>query len=389
MADTSRAQLYYLVESAWGVTPAAALNELRFTRESLGYNITTTVSQEVRSDRQIADLIQTGGQASGGFDFELSYGSYDALLAAALFSTWGPAVAITESDDIAASNAGSAFTSSSTDFTSAGLSVGQWIKVSGFAAGSAANDGYYKVTSIAAGSLGVTPAPSSDEAAGGLTISIGGSLLRNGVTETSFTLEKLFSDVGKYVAFTGMVPGGMALSIATGNLLTGSFSFTGKSGVLSDASVGIGPASAASVAPVLNAVDHVGEIREAGALLPSGAVQSLSLNLNNNLRGIQAVGSLGSVDIGVGRCNVAGSVVVYFSDGTLYRKYLENTPTDLSFRTTDADGNSYVFTLPRVKFTQGSVVAGGADQDVLANLSFQALRDPSTGCTFQIDRIAA
>ena len=51
MADTSRAQLYYMAESAWGITPSAALNELRFTRESLGYNITTTASQEVRSDR--------------------------------------------------------------------------------------------------------------------------------------------------------------------------------------------------------------------------------------------------------------------------------------------------------------------------------------------------
>jgi hypothetical protein len=389
MADTSRAQLYYVSENTWGAIPTIALNELRFTRESLGYNITTTASQEVRSDRQIADLIQTGGQASGGFDFELSYGSYDALLAAALFDAWRLPVAITASDDIAASNATSSFTSSVTDFSSAGLEVGQWVKVDGFSAASGANNGFYKVTSIAAGSLGVTPAPDSDEAAVGLTVTLGGSMVRNGVTETSFTLEKFFSDVGKYVTFTGMVPGAMTLSISTGSILTGSFSFNGKSGLLSDTTSGTGPPNAASVAPVLNAVDHVGEIREAGALMPSGAVQSLSLNLNNNLRGIQAVGSLGSVDIGAGRCNVTGAVTVYFSDGALYQKYLENTPTDISFRTTDADGNSYVFTLPRVKFTQGAVVAGGADQDVLANLSFQALRDPTTGCTLQIDRIAA
>ena len=34
------------------------------------------------------------------------------------------------------------------------------------------------------------------------------------------------------------------------------------------------------------------------------------------------------------------------------------TATSLSFRTTDASGNAYVFTLPNVKFTSGAVVAG-------------------------------
>lgn len=389
MADSSRAQLYYMAESIWGETPASAFNELRFTGESLGYNISNTTSREVRSDRQVTDLVQTGAEASGDFDFELSYGAYDPLLAAALFSSWGTPVSISVSDDISVAAIGSQLLSTTTDFVAEGIAVGQWIKVSGFTANAGANNGYYKVVSVASNALEVSPTVDGDEAAAGLTVDIEATTLRNGVSETSFTLEKKFSDVGKFMSFTGMVPGTMKLSISTGSIISGSFGFNGKSGALADATVGTGAPNAAATGAVMNAVDHVGEIREAGTALSAGAVQSLSIQLNNALRPIQAVGTLGSVDIGAGRCTVNGSVAVYFTDGALYQKYLESTATDLSFRTTDGAGNSYIFTLPRVRFTSGTVVAGGADTDIVANLGFQALRDPATDCTIQIDRIAA
>lgn len=389
MADASRAQLYYLAEPSWGVTPAAALTQLRFTGESLGFQIQSVSSREVRADRQVADLIQTGAEAAGSVELELSYGAHDALLAAALFSDWGAPVAVSASDDIAASAAGASFTSSLTDFAAAGIVVGQWVRVTGFAAAGGANDGYYRVTSVAAGALGVSPPPVVDEAAAGLTVDIAGTLLRNGVAETSFTLEKQFTDVGQMIAFTGMVPGSLALDIRTGAVITGSIAFTGKAAAIGTASVGTGLPTAAASNPVMNAVGHVGEVREDGVKLPEAALRELSIRLENGLRGVQAVGSLGNVDVGAGRCTVQGRVSVYFADGALYAKYLAGTPTSLSFRITDTDGNGYVVTLPRVKLTRGSILAGGNDQDVLADFDLQAMRDPVTGCTVQIDRFAA
>lgn len=389
MADSSRAQLYYLAESTWGATPAAALTQMRFTAESLGFQIQNTTSREVRADRQVADLIQTGAEASGSVEVELSYGAHDALLAAALFSAWGTPVAVSAVDDIAASAAGAAFTSTTADFAAAGIVAGQWVRVAGFAASGGANDGYYRVTSVAAHALGVSPAPALDEAAAGLTVDIAGTLLRNGVTETSFTLEKQFADVGQMIAFTGMVPGSLGLDIRTGAVITGSIAFTGKAAAIGVVSVGTGAPVPASSNPVMNAVGHVGEVREDGVLMPDAALRELSIRLDNGLRGIQAVGSLGNVDVGAGRCTVTGRVSVYFADAALYAKYLAGTPTSLSFRVTDADGAGYVVTLPRVKLTRGSIVAGGNDQDVLADFDLQALRDPATGCTLQIDRFAA
>ena len=389
MADSSRAQLCYLAETTWGVTPAAAMTRMRFTGESLGFQIQNTTSREVRADRQVADLIQTGAEASGSVEVELSYGAHDALLAAALFSAWQAPVSLSASDDIAASASGAGFTSAATDFTAAGIAVGQWLRVTGFAASGGANDGVYRVTSVAAATLGVSPAPAVDEAAAGLTVTLAGGLLRNGVTETSFTLEKQFADVGQSIAFTGMVPGSLSLDIQTGSVITASIGFTGRAASIGTGSVGTGAPLDAPIHPVMNAVGHVGEVREAGALLPDAALRALSVRLDNGLRGVQAVGALGNVDVGAGRCTVTGRVSVYFADGALYAKYLAGVPTSLSFRVADPAGNGYVVTLPRVKLTRGTIVAGGNDQDVMADFELQALADPATGCTLQIDRFAA
>ena len=389
MADSSRTELAYAKESLWGSTPASALAKLRFTGESLGYTIATTSSSEVRADRQVPDLIQTGASASGAVNLELSYGAYDTLIESALFSVWSTPLAISVADDIAADASGSAFTSSATDFVAAGIKAGQWVRIGGFAANSGENNGLYQVSAVTANSVTVASAPANDEAATGLTVSIDGSMIRNGISETALTLEKAFTDIDQYIAFTGMVADTMDLQIQTGRVLTGSFGFMGASASIGSATVGTGPAIPALTNPVLNAVNNIGQVMEGGAPLSGIFLQSLSISLANGLRGIGAVGSLGNVDIGTGRCQVTGRASFYFADGALYEKYLNGTPTSLSFRVTDADGNAYVFTLPRVRLTRGSIAAGGPDQDVMADFQFQAVRDPATGATFQIDRIAA
>ncbi len=388
MADSSRTQLFYAKESNWGEVPSSAMTELRFTGEGLGYTIDTTTSNEVRSDRQITDLIQTSSSATGNVNLEWSYGAYDDLIESAFYSAWSDAIAISASGDIAADDAG-AFTSGSTDFVSSGIVLGQWIKVSGFQSNGGENNGIYRVTSVSSGRLDVDPAPASSEVAGGLTVSISGSMIRNGVAETSLTLEKEFGDIGQFMAFTGMVANQMSLDVSSGSVLTGSFTFTGSAATLGSSSAGTGTPIAPAVGEVMNAVDSVGDLREAGVEMTGVHVQQMSIQLANQVRPISAVGSLGAVDMGAGRCTVTGSVAVYFVNGDLYAKYLAGTSTSLSFRTTDRSGNAYVISLPHIKISSGAITAGGADQDVIASFDYQALRDPATDCTIQIDRLPA
>lgn len=57
-SDTARSQLFFTEEVTWGLTPAVALDAVRFTGESLNFAIDNVQSNEIRSDRQITDLIQ-------------------------------------------------------------------------------------------------------------------------------------------------------------------------------------------------------------------------------------------------------------------------------------------------------------------------------------------
>ena len=141
-SDTARSQLYYLKEVTWGVTPAVAMNAVRFTGETLNLGISNTQSKEIRSDRQITDVIQVDAQPDGDVNFELSYGAFDDLLEGAFFSTWGTTVNMTGSTFAAVAGSPDSFTDSANGFVAAGILPGQWIKSGGFT--TPANNGTFK-----------------------------------------------------------------------------------------------------------------------------------------------------------------------------------------------------------------------------------------------------
>jgi hypothetical protein len=90
IATSNRTALRYVPEVTFGTTPATpAFNELRYTGESLNYNIQNVVSNEIRSDRMTSDLIQVGADVGGDFNFELSQIAFESLFEMALCGTWG------------------------------------------------------------------------------------------------------------------------------------------------------------------------------------------------------------------------------------------------------------------------------------------------------------
>lgn len=88
-ATSNLVRLRYIREDTFGETPDTGNStDLRFTGESLSFSTETETSQEIRADRQIADLIQVGAETSGDIQFELSFGSFDDFMAAALGGEW-------------------------------------------------------------------------------------------------------------------------------------------------------------------------------------------------------------------------------------------------------------------------------------------------------------
>lgn len=89
LQSTNRTKLSKVREATFGVTPATpAFKEVRNTSSSLNANPQTVVSNEIRSDRQVSDLILVGLQAGGDIGGELSFAAFDDDFEEALQSTW-------------------------------------------------------------------------------------------------------------------------------------------------------------------------------------------------------------------------------------------------------------------------------------------------------------
>lgn len=479
MADTNRTRLSYGKETTFGTIPAIAFQNVRMTSESLTHGVETTVSAEIRSDRNTTDLVQTGANPSGGWNFELSLDnpSQD-LIAGALWSSWTNRLKYEAADDITVANSGStmtsaaditnfnttfevgqivktsgfgetanngyhvltavaasvltmtgstltdespvsqdvniwaeigatgdiyvdadggvsstnAYLSTSTDFTKQKLAIGRWIKVSGFA--TSGNNGWKRITNVATNVLSVySPgATMVDEAAGTLNVvMIPADYIRNGTTESNFTFERYNSDVSTYFAFRGMTTNTFGITASSKSIVTGNLDYVGKNLASTDVGTspyGTGTNVEAPTEDVMNAVANVGNIMEYGATIASDVViKEVSFTINNNVRGIDGIGTLGNIDIGVGNCDVTGNMNMLFKDKTFYDRFISNTASSISFKVEDSSNNCYIFDFPRVKYESGDgPQASGKNSDSTDSYAWRAILDSDWSCEVQISR---
>ena len=382
---SSRVQLRAKPEATFGTVVGTGNHyALRLTGESLKYAITTTQSNEIRSDRQVTDLILTGGGASGGMNFEWSYGEYDDLLQGVLFGTWGNLAGTTGEATITATFAATTITAGSgTPFTN--IIAGQWVRISG--AVNAQNNGWFKVVTATSSTVLTFAAATFTAETSTANVKVQASRLANGTTQRSYSLERSNADLTQFTVFRGMTPSTLSLSIKPGAVLTGSMEFMGKDGARAATTYMPGTTTASLTGAVYNGVSNIANILEGGAAITTTAITAFDLNVNNNLRGQQAIGTLGYVGIGAGVCAVTGSISMYFADGTYYDKFLAASASSLSLRVQNgAGGEGYVLTLPNIKYTDGSYPTPGINQDIMVTLPFQALRDTTTGQQIILDR---
>lgn len=85
-AAADETQIAFVEESTWGTTPASpSWQKMRVTGESLNLSKENIVSNELRADASVADLIQVAERATGDLNFEMSFGAdFNTLLEHAL-----------------------------------------------------------------------------------------------------------------------------------------------------------------------------------------------------------------------------------------------------------------------------------------------------------------
>ena len=210
------------------------------------------------------------------------------------------------------------------------------------------------------------------------TLVDGGDTIQNGTTMIPYSIEKGFPAGNHYQIYTGMYANTFNLNLQANSQVTGSIEFVGM-----NQEVRTTPASSvAKTEPVSGGLfdSFTGEIKEGGAVI--GDITSLSLTISNNLSPTFVLMNDSVKEVIDGRCMVEGSLSVYFSDATLYNKFVNDLESSIEFTLTDpasgAELNGYTFLLPRVKYS-GADMPVNAEGPVLVTMPFKALQDSVNG----------
>lgn len=213
--DSSDVIVRYGEEVIWDTLPAIAFTEVRLTGESFSEQKTRTRPEEIKSDGFVAHALTTQVVATGGLNFALSFGTYDDLLEGLLngdFTADLTIDAITTDvvTDLTLAGGGIGFSSTFSGKFDA-IATGQWIRVSNWAAPSAAVNGIYRVVrrttgaspelevSLTAGDGGTLP--DAQTSVGGERWR--GKMLRNGTSFHSYFFEKELVAALFYLRYAG------------------------------------------------------------------------------------------------------------------------------------------------------------------------------------------
>lgn len=373
--DSSEFLITYRAESEgggpnyWGVNPGGTFDTMRLTSESLSENKTRNRPQEINADGYAQDAVTTQVGVTGDLNFALSNQNIDPLLASAMNGTWVP---FDETNTCTTAQGALTWTITTTGNGFANIPNGAFISISGFV--NSENNGvhlvYAKPDDNTLQLLGIGHTVETSVAG----VQIEGNHLVNGTDVSTFTIQKQLNDAGnRFLLYQGCYATGFTLNIAVGDFVNGTISLVAsdETEYLTDQTSG---ANAAPAYPVYNTVGDTAISFEGGA---AGAhYQSLELTVTkNNARSQYAIGSPNAIGMGRGTFEVSGTITAYFQSFTDYTNYKNETEVWLNVTIDGSDNESYRIRL-NCRLMNPTIVAGGADQDVLATFDLEGHQGP-------------
>lgn len=263
------------------------------------------------------------------------------------------------------------------------VAAGQWVLVSGFV--NAGNNGW-RQTTIAGTATTLTFAGGGTVETSVANVRVSGSRLINGTVQRSFSVEESFGDVVQFATFRGININKMTLDWKPGAFVGLTFDCIGKDQMPLTVTTNLAGSVVASTSnDIINAVTGVASVLEGGSSLTT-PLKGINLVLDNTLRAQKGIGVLGNAGIGTGFAMITGKVDAYFDSATLYNKFVNNTASSLSWRSTDSANNGYAITLPKTRYSSGGIDASAVNQDVMVPLGVQGVYDPTTLASIIIDR---
>jgi hypothetical protein len=215
------------------------------------------------------------------------------------------------------------------------------------------------------------------------------NVLKAGGTSRSFTFEETI-DIGggnfSYQRFVGTSVNTMELNVAARQAARGSIGLMGRSQAQDTAIITGATYTASNAEPIMTA-DSVASLSVAS--LSGLNVKSLSLNISNNLRIRDEVGSLYTQEFGMGQIDITGRMSVYFESNDLMTEILNHGSGTLQFTIGPTTNKKYTFKLGTIKFLNGPIVLGGRDDDVMQEVEFRAIYNSSDTSSIVVTRVVA
>lgn len=259
--------------------------------------------------------------------------------------------------------------SAASKFLDLGLEVGEWIHVGGDAIINrlvSNAPGFARVVSVAEATLTLDQCswatPVADTGTGKQLQIYLGTVIRNEKDPTlikcqSYQVERTlgqdaFGTQSQYLV--GAVANEFKLNIPSVEKLNADVSFQALDTETRNGSTGVKPGDRVSVAveSAFNTTSHIYQTRlyvhDPDQITPDslfGFVMDGELTINNNVEGLKAIGTLGSVDLNVGDFIVSGSLNVYFATVAAVEAVRANSSVGFNIITA-LDNAGFVFDIP-------------------------------------------
>lgn len=416
--DANAVKLSMGSETSQGVQ-ADPLNMMYLMYNGGGFEPSTefTDIEEVNPNLTATGTVPTSISLEGTPEFNYSYAEqFQRLLPASIYSTgdetsWGGGTYefnTTGAEINAVVVTGPPikyqFTAAAADAVFAKVTTGQWIKISGFS--EEGNNGFFYVTEkITTGDPHKITVSSVLVAETGTAIDIQGSMIRNGRDaswnlnnkQTFFCFEQgypMLEDQELYFLIKGCQVSSLELTLAPNALVTGSVGFMGTTYSYQNTPFGAAYSSN-TVYPKMSAADSRTVVQKDGQF---HKVTNFGITFSDLARARNVVGNICVDSTGRNSLKPELAISQYWSSTAAFLssydiKTGKSVERMYSAKMGDTDGNTFIFTFPKVVLTGVALPGGALDEDLVIEGTGKVFpyTDPVSLQTYavQIDRFAA
>lgn len=314
----------------------------------------SSVSDEIRSD-MLGLIPRLGsGQTPGQFDSELSVGSFDTLLEAALRSTWVAAASITQSAMTSITTTTSTIVAAAGSWITQGVRVGDVVRLTGHAT-TANNSINLRVKAVTASTITLhgTPLTADAVADTSFTLTIL-KKLKNGATPTrrSFYWDVYNQDLDLSIVFGGVRVVGFEIEGGPNEIAKIRFMLLGASAT--ELASGSSPYYVTPTQYTSTALHFADATLSLGGSDIATAT-SFKMSYMLDAEALDVIGNAGvPADIVDSRARVTGQMSFAMSDLTNFGRYRQETELELHILLTEVESepkDCISLYLPRIKFT--------------------------------------